>query len=427
MYLIKTPKNSFSHFLWLKKRTLIPISVLFLFLLFSCQNEEELIHEENVKVSPEITNTYLTTENNNLIESKEDYLTGSISIEGTHRNNALANSPMKIRGRGNSTWWAHEKKPYQVNLVEKTSLYGMPKDKRWVFLAEHSDKTLMRNKIAFEMGYISNLDWTPQSVYSQVFMNNVYNGLYHISQKVEKGNHRVVLGETGYLLEIDQLDRLDPEDVFFNSRYFLINIKEPKVSYHSAEYVYIKNLIADFENALRSSQFSDPTVGYAKYIDVASFIDWYLINEISKNQDAKKYSSIFLNVIPDQKIKMGPLWDFDLAFGNVNYSDAEHPTGFWVKNNAWYTKLFKDPYFVDQVKTRFAYFREHQNEILEKIDTYALYLDSAQQENNTRWNVMGNWQWPNPVVLNSYTESVARLKSWYIERMNWLEIAFANL
>ena len=141
---------------------------------------------------------------------------------------------MEIRGRGNSTWYLHPKKPYQMKLSDKAEVLGIPKDKKWIFLAEHSDKTLMRNKIAFEMGYLSKLDWTPKSEYAEVFVNNEYSGTYNISQKVEESSNRVNLGDTGYLLEIDQLDRLDPDDVYFRTNDFLINIKEPELEYNSS-------------------------------------------------------------------------------------------------------------------------------------------------------------------------------------------------
>ena len=111
---------------------------------------------------------------------------------------------MKIRGRGNSTWGLHPKKPFQMKLSDKAEFLGMPKDKKWLFLAEYSDKTMLRNKISFEMGYISNLDWTPQGRFAEVYINDQYNGTYNITQKVEESDNRVVLGDTGYLLELDQ-------------------------------------------------------------------------------------------------------------------------------------------------------------------------------------------------------------------------------
>ena len=116
------------------------------------------------------------------IDSKEDYREGFASIYGGRDFENLSDTEMKIRGRGNSTWYFHPKKAFQLKFGDKTEMLGMPKDKKWIFLAEHSDKTLMRNKIAFELGYISKLDWTPQSYFAEVFINNEYNGTYNISQ-----------------------------------------------------------------------------------------------------------------------------------------------------------------------------------------------------------------------------------------------------
>jgi len=361
------------------------------------------------------------------IDSKEDYREGFASIYGGRDFENLSDTEMKIRGRGNSTWYFHPKKAFQLKFSDKTEMLGMPKDKKWIFLAEHSDKTLMRNKIAFELGYISKLDWTPQSYFAEVFVNNEYNGTYNVSQKVEESDHRVVLGDTGYLLEIDQLDRMKPDDVFFYTSEFLINIKEPELAYDSDEFNYAKNLINEFETVLKGSQFKDPINGYIKYIDLDSFIDWYLISEITKNVDSKDWSSIFMNVIPGEKIKMGPLWDFDLAFGNVDYADSQFPEGFWVKEHKWYARLFEDPAFVSKVKNRFLYFKRNQNLILDKMDFYANYLKLAQKENDDKWDIIGNYAWPNPVVYDTYEEEVEHLKNWYIKRMNWLDTAFMAL
>ena len=386
----------------------------------------EEIYEVDITYFTGLPIIYVDT-NNIPIDSKEDYREGFTSVYGARDYSYLSDSEMKIRGRGNSTWYFHPKKAFQLKFGDKTEMLDMPEDKKWIFLAEHSDKTLMRNKIAFEMGYLSKLDWTPQSVFSEVFINNEYNGTYHITQKVEESDYRVVLGDTGYLLEIDQLERMESDDVFFYTSEFLINIKEPEVAYDSYEYNYAKDLINEFETVLYGNEYKDQTNGYVKYIDLDSFIDWYLINEITKNQDAKSWSSIFLNVIPGQKIKMGPLWDFDLAFGNVNYSECEFTEGFWVKNNAWYNRLFQDPAFVSKVKNRFLYFRNNQDLILEKMDFYADYLNLAQQENDKKWDIIGNYAWPNPVVYDTYEEEVAHLKDWYIKRMNWLDTEFKNL
>jgi len=317
-----------------------------------------------------------------------------------------------------------------MKLSDKAEFLGMPRDKKWLFLAEYSDKTLLRNKITFEMGYLSHLDWTPEGRFAEVYINDQYNGTYNITQKVEESDNRVALGDSGYLLELDQLERLDEDDVYFDSVItdrFLINIKEPSLELGSVEYTYIKDLLTDFETALYGNSYRSATTGYAKYIDIDSFIDWYLINEINKNQDSRSWSSMFVNVMPGEKIKMGPLWDFDLSFGNVDYSDAQYSEGFWVKFHPWFERLFQDPAFVEKVNVRFAHFKQNQNSILDKIDAYAEQLQWAQQQNNDKWQTIGLAVWPNPVVFDTYQGEVDHLKSWYSNRMEWLQTALAEL
>ena len=372
----------------------------------------------------------LITDSSASIDSKEDYVEGGVSLDGRRDFENLADLPMKIRGRGNSTWFTHPKKPYQMKLDDKSSFLGMPEDKRWLFLAEYSDKTMLRNTIAFELGYISNLDWTPKGEFAEVYLNGEYNGTYNITQKVEESDNRVALGDTGYLLELDQLSKLDSDDIYFASRVtdkFIINIKEPSLEANSEEQRYIENLIGKFEEALLSEDFKNENSGYRQYIDLDSFIDWYLINEITKNVDSRWYSSIFLNVMPGGKIKMGPLWDFDLSFGNTDYADTRYYEGWWVRFNPWYERLFQDPAFTQLVKDRFIYFKNNEDLIIQKIDMYAEKLKWAQAENDNRWQTLGVYVWPNPVVYDTYEEEVEHLKNWYLARMQWLEEAFDDL
>lgn len=368
---------------------------------------------------------YLTT--NAPIESKEDYVEGTVSIKGGRDFDDMAPLEMEIRGRGNSTWFLHPKKPFQMKLEDSSTFLDMPQKKRWLFLAEYSDKTLLRNTISFEMGYLSMLDWTPRSTFAEVYINDEYNGTYNITEKVEEGSNRVDIGDDGFLLEIDQLERQDPDDVYFYTNEFLVAIKEPSLDWDDQQYNYIKDYINEFEAALFASNYSDPVNGYAKYIDVDSFVDWYLISEITKNVDSMSFSSIYFNLVPGEKIKMGPLWDFDLSFGNVDYADSRYAQGFWVKDNPWIARLFTDTAFIDKVKNRFAYFKANQNLILDKIDAYAAELNLAQQENDAKWETLGIYVWPNPIVFDTYGEEVMHLKTWYSQRMAWLDDAFNNL
>ena len=124
---------------------------------------------------------------------------------------------------------------------------------------------------------------------------------------------------------------------------------------------------------------------------------------------------------------MGPLWDFDLGFGNVDYADSRYPEGFWVKEHQWFSRLFEDPAFVNLVKTRFDYFRSNQACFLQIVDEQAEYLMWAQKENNNKWGLFGNYVWPNPVVYATHIQEVNYLKIWFTERMNWLENAYMQM
>jgi hypothetical protein len=119
-------------------------------------------------------------------------------------------------------------------------MLNMPSKKKWLFLAEYSDKTMLRNTMSFEMGYLSNLEWTPKSSFAEVYINDEYNGTYNITEKVEEGSNRVDIGDNGYLLEIDQLERQDADDVYFYTGEYLVAIKEPSLDWNDQQYNYIK-------------------------------------------------------------------------------------------------------------------------------------------------------------------------------------------
>ena len=368
--------------------------------------------------------------NNTPINSKDDYVEGFVTVKGGLGFEDIAMQEMKIRGRGNSTW-THPKKPYQLKSDSKTPMLNMLKDKKWLFLAEYSDKSLIRNKISLDIGAMSRLEYTPKGEYAEVFLNDEYNGTYLIAQKVEVKSNRLNLPDNGYLVEIDQDYRLDADDVFFKPTIFtqkhnenVFNIKEPSVDYNTAEFNLIKDYINNFEAALFGANFKDAQIGYQAYIDLPSFIDWYLVQEIAKSVDAKYYSSIYFNYIPGNKIKMGPLWDFDLSYGNVDYANSQYTNGFWIKENPWYKRLFEDPAFESEVKERFMYFYNNTNVILDKIDEYAKQLERAQGKNYEKWPTLGTYVWPNPVYFDTHAEEVSHLKDWVTKRMEWLHGEF---
>ncbi|MGB3464486.1 MAG: CotH kinase family protein, partial [Cyclobacteriaceae bacterium] len=307
------------------------------------------------------------------------------------------------------------------------SILGMPEDKKWILLANYTDKTMLRNEVAFELGRFSELDWTPESRFVELNINDEYAGVYQLTQKVEESDNRVDIGKEGYLIEVDQLDRLDPDDVYFTTESYLFNIKEPSLDREDDEYTLIEDYIAATEKALLGDDFTDPAEGYADYIDVESFIDWYLVNEITKNNDAIFYSSVYMNYIPGGKLKMGPIWDFDISLGNINYNGNETTDGFWVKNSIWYTRLFEDPNFVEKVKSRYKEFYDNREQVMASIEDHAWNLNDAQERNFEAWPILGTYVWPNHVYFDTYDEEKTYLKEWLNDRYEWLNEAINKL
>ena len=371
------------------------------------------------------------------IESKDDYVNGFISISGIDNLPNLSKTDIRIKGRGNSTWWQGGiwgKKPYQIKFDDKTQVLNMPKDKKWVLLAEISDVSLIRNKIAREIANVGSFDYVPKAEYVELFLNGEHHGTYLIGQKVEESKNRVNIGDDGYLVEIDTdaNGRIDPnDDVYFKSAQSglwpeqnVFNIKEPGLDYNSDEFNLIINHVDSFEAALFSEDFKNPDSGYRAYIDLESFIDYYLVSEITKNQDAASYSSIYFTYVPSEKIKMGPIWDYDLAFGNVNYSEAEFPEGFWIKSgNPWFKRMFEDEYFKEAVRERFNYYYSNLGSFQSKIDEFQLNLSISQEKNFELYPGLLDPNveiWPVPIRFYNHNGYVEYLKGWLNARMDWL-------
>lgn len=370
---------------------------------------------------------YINTEGDEAITSKEEYLNASIRIvEDVHTRGAgdVWEDSVRIKGRGNSTW-SLPKKPYKLKFDKKQSLLGEPKDKEWVLLANYTDKTSIRNELAFFMSRMSQLEYTNRTHFVELVLNNVYVGTYQLGEQLKISKDRVDVGGDGYLLEIDAKAAAD--DVTFNVKHISkpINIKDPDVEMGGEAYNYVVEYVQKVDSVLYAANFMDPTEGYAKYIDVSSFVEWYLINEIAKNNDASFWTSCYMNLSRGGKLKMGPIWDFDIAFGNINYNGNNTPEGFMIKNKAsWYARLFKDENFVAKVKERFNYYYENKNVLFDEVNENASYLKYSVVENNAVWNTLYEYTWPNYAIWGSYDNEVAYLKQWIEARMEWLKAEF---
>ena len=369
----------------------------------------------------------IDTENDADITSKEEYINGELTFIGKDYNDPYYKKEIKIRGRGNYSW-SLPKKPFQLKFDKKNSFFDLAEDKKWIFLANYTDKTMLRTAIAFELGYLSNSMWTPKYDFSEVFLNNQYIGTYQITEKVEEDDHRVNIGKNGYLIEIEQLEKTKADDILFNTQRLWFTIKSPELNENSDEYNYIKNYVRKVENVLYGSSFNDEKNGYRTLIDIDSFIDWYLINEISKNNDAAFYSSCYMTLVPGEKLKMGPIWDFDISFGNTRQNDNENPRGFWIKNSIWFEMMFKDEYFIKKVKERFLYFYENKDRILSTSNELSKKINNSRLENEKIWKTLGKYVYPNYVYkFETFKEEEDYLIRWIEIRFEWLKSEIEKL
>ena len=391
-------------------------------LAIGCADREEM---EAPELPTELPILSIITDDFTSVDNREVFIPGTITMPGEIEDENVI-LYLQIKGRGNSTW-NFPKKSYEIRFENAENVLGMPEGKKWILLANFSDKTMLRNEVAFNLSRSSGLDWTPESRYLELNLNHDYRGIYQITQKIDVAANKVDIGPNGFLLEADQMDRLKSDDVYFETENYLFNIKEPQLEFEDGQYDFIKEYIESTENALFGNDFANPNLGYAKYIDVNSFVDWYLINEITKNNDAIFFSSVYLNLTPGEKLKMGPVWDFDISLGNIDYNGNETTDGFWLKNTPWYARLFEDPAFVARVKSRFDFFYNNRDLFFEQIDTYALYLDEAKDRNFEKWPILGIYIWPNYVYYPTYDEEVAYLKNWLDERLEWLNISIHEL
>ncbi|WP_277185536.1 CotH kinase family protein [Caballeronia sp. BR00000012568055] len=360
---------------------------------------------------------------------KSTYLGADLGLTGADGIEPFS-SRMTIKGHGNSTW-TQEKKPYRLKLESKASLLGMPQDRNWILLANYFDKTLLRNRAALELGQRFGMAWTPRAQPLELTLNGEYRGVYDLVESIRVSKNRVNIADsdettspkkTGFIVEINA--RMDEAVCWHTTHGLPMCIDTPDPA-SDAQAAYIKDYVQKAEDALFSDNATDPATGYEQYFDVPTLIDWFLVNEIFKNQDAKSFASIYLYKDAGDKLKFGPLWDFDLAAGNVNYSDAQYPEGWWVADGVWISRMKQiDPTFEARVRARWNELKTSQIDTLPDFiesRAQALIANGAARRNFTRWKEMAVQTWPNAVIAGSYRGEVDYLKGWLVKRIAWMD------
>ena len=383
---------------------------------------------------------YVDTEGGKGITSKTEYVKASVKIRGTDKYESLGSTTCEIRGRGNTTWtWP--KKPYLIKLDEKQHIFGMHKHKRWVLLANFMDRTLMRNLVSMKVSsMMSHLAWTPGCVPVELVLNGKHAGSYLLIEQVRVDNHRVAITEMtpqdntgdavtgGYLLELDfhydnEIQWIDPHgnnNQWGSGVPFGIKYPDPD-DITPQQLAYIKKYISDAANTLYGGNFKDPVNGYAKYIDVDSFIDYWIVFEVMGNHELSNPGSVFMHKDRGGKLVAGPCWDFDWGVLSYNTSPQAR-TGLINHSAIWYGRLRQDPAFEAKLKARFEELLPQLETIPDYMDECETLLTASAKLNFAMWNPAEDASQNGGRIINgdenmSFHDAVARLKSIYKERL----------
>ncbi len=330
------------------------------------------------------------------------------------------------------------------------ALLGMPPENDWVLYAPYSDKSLMRNVLSYKLGNDLG-NYTTRTRYAEVVINDDYKGVYVLMEKIKRDKNRVDIAELqpqdlagdeltgGYVLRIDKIDVNDfpawtatPTPTLPNEREVSLQYFDPAgEELADVQRTYIRNYMREFQSSLTASNFTHAQTGYKKYLDVPSAVDFILVNEIAKNVDAFLFSTYLYKEKDSNggKLYLGPLWDFNLSFGNVDYlANAQFAPGWMYADQGrsifWFRRMVQDPAFANAMKCRWTELRTGlltNDYFIDKIDSIAAVLDESQQRNYQRWPVLGTYIWPNQFIGQTYAQEINFLKQWTLDRLVWMD------
>lgn len=362
--------------------------------------------------------------------------------------------------RGNYSF-SLPQKPYSLELRDASgliaidsSLLDMPAESDWILLANYNDKSFARNELPFEL-FDSMGHYGVRSRHVDVVLDGEYQGIYLLAERIKRDMNRIdianlepyeTIGQDltgGYVIKIDYWDNNNSWQSNFSP------IGYPGLDIHFVYHypnaddivlqqkTYIQNFMNEFETALYSVDFKDPNIGYRKYIDVPSFIDYFIVNEVARNGDGFKKSR-FLWKDKDhadgtyRKLHEGPVWDFDWALKDM-WSGSEDGSAFMydivdqdVHAPGWYIRLLQDTVFANELRCRYDDLRRStlsESYLHQKIDSIAAVVSESQEWHYLTWGHLGAATGTPEVQAPAmtYTEEIQRLKDWISRRLDWLD------
>lgn len=385
-----------------------------------------------------------------------------ISDEGSAAGNFIDgpfrayDGPAGMEIRGNSSFW-FAKKNYGLEIRDASGegrahpLLGMPAEDDWILHGPYSDKTLLRNALAQYVA--ARVDpWAPRYRFCELVVDGDYRGVYLAMERIEIDDARVDLARLrpedltgdartgGYLLRIDR-PTPDPEDGWHSPHWpvgHFIGYYDPKpAELDPLQKAYIRHVVTAFEDALAGPRFTDKDLGYARWANRRSLAGHFLIQELANNVDAYRLST-FLYKDRDSRggrLHLGPAWDFNLGFGNVDYCGANLSTtawahaaddSCWAPQPFWWDRLLQDPAFRNTLRCRWDSLRAGPlatDALLGVLDSLQAMLEEPAARNFGRWPVQGTYVWPNAFIGADWHEELAWMRAWLVDRLAWLDAA----
>ncbi len=325
------------------------------------------------------------------------------------------------------------------------SLLGMPEENDWILHGPFSDKSLMRNVFSFHLGREMG-QYAPRTRWCELFINQQYMGVYVLMEKIKRDDNRVDIANLrpedtsgdeltgGYIFSIERDDQ-GPESGWYSpyTDFLFYRFNDPDGDELTSEQkAYLENYVTDFESAIINSSGPISDI-YEQYIDVPSWIDYWIATEIAKHIDNFKFSSYMYKRKDSNggKIHFGPLWDLNLGYGNFDFDQDPAPEGWsyiWANQGflrpIWIVDLTEDPDMQDLINCRWQELRQttlSTDQLIQFIDSTATHLEEARIRNFERWQVLGSYVWPNSFVGDTYEEDLNFFKDWLRDRLDWMD------
>lgn len=346
------------------------------------------------------------------VTSKTEWIEGAQATMYVPGGKVVHLGGLKIKGRGNNTW-RRDKKPYAVKFDSDVEPLGMASDRRWDLLANWLDVTKLRNCVTFSLARCcQGLDWVPSSAFVELILNGTHLGNYQLTEHVKIDKNRVALPKGGYIVEFDSY--YDAVYKFKTKIKSLpVNLKDPDNDISDAFLKTVRDDINAVEEAICNGG------DWLSLIDLDSFVDFYLVNEICGSRELRHPKSAYFHKAPGGPLVAGPVWDFD--YGTYR---KDRVSGWYSDIALWYPELLKKPEFVSCLKDHWNRYRNDFYLVADNIYKVADQIGNSCERDLSFWPVTADTNLDNQLC---YIEAVLLMESVLRGRLKWLDSAINAL